>query len=301
MALLELAVQALGGVTVNLFTSAVATELSQTLQRIQASHVFVQDQEQVDKLLEVRDRIPLVQKVIYVDPTGMDGYRDDPWLISFRDLLSLGEQYGESHPGVFEKEVMRGRQDDIAVMMLTSGTTGLSKLAMLSHGNFVHMGLQWLDTSPSENIDWVSLSPPAWIVDQMWGLGVSLVGGFTMNFPETAETIPEDLREIGPSVMITSSRFWEDLASRIRVRMADAGWLKKKPSTGRNGRDGGWRRSGWKRRVPRSWSLPLFLADKTVFRPLLDRVGCSRIQSAYTGVTPSAPMSSFSSAPWAST
>lgn len=287
----ELAVQALGGVSVNLFTSAVATELSQTLQRIQATHVFAQDQEQVDKLLEVRDRIPLVQKVVYLDPTGMNGYRDDPWLVSFRDLMFLGEQYGENHPGVFEKEVMRGRQDDIAVMMLTSGTTGLSKLAMLSHGNFVHMGLQWLDIlPPTENIDWVSLSPPAWIVDQMWGLGVSLVGGFTMNFPETAETIPEDLREIGPSVMITSSRFWEDLASRIRVRMADAGWLKKKAFhwAERTGRlvekvrmeEG---------RVPRSWNLPLFLAEKTVFRPLLDRVGCSRIQSAYTGGHPISP------------
>jgi len=287
----ELAVQALGGVTVNLFTSAVATELSQTLQRIQASHVFAQDQEQVDKLIEIKDKIPMVRKVVYIDPTGMSGYREDPWLISFRDLLSSGEKYGEEHPGVFEKEVARGRQEDIAVMMLTSGTTGLSKLAMISHGNFVHMGLQWLDVLPrEEDIDWVSLSPPAWIVDQMWGLGVSLMGGFTMNFPETAETIPEDLREIGPSVMITSSRFWEDLASRIRVRMADSGWVKKKAFqwAERTGRALEKMRME-EGRAPLPWRIPCFLAEKVIFRPLLDRVGCSRIKSAYTGGHPISP------------
>ncbi|HQB29706.1 MAG TPA: AMP-binding protein [Syntrophales bacterium] len=287
----ELGAQSLGAVTVNLFSSAVADELSQVIQRIQASVIVAQDQEQVDKLLEVREKIPQVNRVVYVDPTGMNAYRDNPWLVSFRDLLEEGRKCREEHPGRFEKEVARGRQDDIAVMMLTSGTTGLSKLAMLSHGNFVHMGLQWLDSLPGEGaIDWVSLSPPAWIVDQMWGMGVSLVGGFTMNFPETAETVPEDLREIGPSVMITSSRFWEDLASRIRVRMADSSWIKRKAfqiseRTGRAAEKARMRRGS----VSPAWRAACAVAERIVFRPLLDRVGCSRIRSAFTGGHPISP------------
>ena len=224
----ELGAQAVGCITLNLFTSAVAEELSTSLNRIQAAFVVVQDQEQVDKLIAARTKLSHVRRVIYIDPTGMGSYADDPWLISFRELLERGQELEQDRPELFREELRRGNPEETALMIQTSGTTGLPKLAMLSHRNLTAIGESWIGAvsiKPGEN--WISMSPPAWIVDQMWGLGVALLGGMTMNFPETPETVMEDFREIGPSRIITASRFWEELASRIRVKMADAGWIKR--------------------------------------------------------------------------
>ncbi|MGC9323425.1 MAG: AMP-binding protein [Desulfomonilia bacterium] len=287
----QLGAQCIGSVTLCLFTSAVSTELSTALNRIQARIVIVQDQEQVDKLIEEKHRLNTVSKVVYVDPTGMRSYADNDWLISFRDLLELGKTLDTKRPDLFEQELALGRIDDVALMILTSGTTGISKLAMLTHRNFSSMACKWIDAeSLSIGSNWLSMSPPAWIVDQMWGAGVSLLGGLTMNFPETGETISGDFREIGPNTIITSSRFWEDLASSIRVKIDDAGFIKKTlfslaEKVGR----------ACEERISRKESIPLFfktlnmLASQLVFRPLLDRVGCSQFKSAYTGGHPISP------------
>ena len=215
----------MGGVTVNLFTSSVADELAEAMKRFQATVVVAQDQEQVDKLLETRSRLGFVKSVVYVDPTGMRTYRNDPWLTSFRELLERGDELEREKPQLFPSELWRGRPDDVAVMIQTSGTTGLPKLAMLTHRNFTAMARKWLVEAPvGIGSNWLSITPPAWIVDQVWGAGITLTGGLTMNFPETAETIETDFREIGPEIIVSSSRFWEDLASKIRVKMADSGY-----------------------------------------------------------------------------
>jgi long-chain acyl-CoA synthetase len=286
----ELGGQAIGAITLNLFTSAVAEELANTLNRIHASIVIVQDQEQVDKLLDVREKLPSVEKVIYIDPTGMRSYRDNTWLLSFRQLLELGEELDRKQPHIFDEELWRGRPHDTALMIMTSGTTGLSKLAMLSHVNLSSMGAKWIDVAPLYGSNWLSISPPAWIVDQMWGVGVALVSGMTMNFPETPETIVEDFREIGPAVIITSSRFWEDLASSIRVKMSDAGYIKRTlfsicEKIGDTVVD----LESRKEKIPLYLKLLKRLATLLIFRPLMDRVGCSQITSAFTGGHPISP------------
>jgi len=287
----ELGTQAVGGVTLNLFTSAVADELSTSLKRIRSSFVFAQDQEQVDKLIAIRDRIDHVRHVIYIDPTGMGSHCDDPWLLSFADLLAKGEALHQANPERFASELRLGMPEETALMIQTSGTTGLPKMARLSHRNLTAMGEGWVravSICPGEN--WISISPPAWIVDQMWGLGVALLGGMTMNFPETPETVVEDFREIGPSRIITASRFWEDLASRIRVKMADAGWIKRRifaeaEHVGRSVI------AHQIRKTPAPLYLRLLhkLARLIVYRPLLDRIGCANFRSAYTGGHPISP------------
>ena len=287
----ELGSQSVGSITINLFTSAVAEELSTSLNRIQAAYVFVQDQEQVDKLISARMKLGHVRRVIYIDPTGMGSYTDDPWLISFRELLKRGEGLNRERPGLFDSELQRGKPEETALMIQTSGTTGLPKLAMLSHRNLTAIGESWIKAvsiKPGEN--WISMSPPAWIVDQMWGLGVALLGGMTMNFPETPETVMEDFREIGPSRIITASRFWEELASRIRVKMSDAGWIKRRlfREAERIGR------AVLARQVHKEPLSPLLkglhrLASLMIYRPLLDRIGCAHFQSAYTGGHPISP------------
>lgn len=287
----ELAAHSLGSTTLNLFTSSIADELAFSIKRINSPVVVVQDQEQVDKLLEVKDKLPQTKKVVYIDPTGMTSYENDPWLISYAHLLEIGEKFNLENPHFIDEEVNKGRPEDIAVMIQTSGTTGVPKLAMLSHRNLTVMATQWVEEAkikPGEN--WLSMSPPAWIVDQMWGMGVALESAMIMNFPETTETVLEDFRDIGPSIIITASRFWEDMASSIRVKISDAGWLKKKlfycgESTGK----------AVVEKQSRNQTIPFFLRvlykvmSVVVYRPLLDRLGCAHFHSAFTGGHPISP------------
>jgi long-chain acyl-CoA synthetase len=287
----EIGCQSVGGVSLNLFTSSVAEELYHSLSRIKASYVVAQDQEQVDKLLEVREKLSHVRRVIYIDPTGMRMYKDNSWLLSFSDLIELGKNLDHEKPDIFLTELQKGRRDNLAIMIQTSGTTGISKLAMLSHRNITEMARKWVESLPmASRGNWVSLSPPAWIVDQMWGVGVALLGGMIMNFPEMQETVTEDFREIGPSFIITSSRFWEDLASRIMVKMDDAGFIKRRlfdfsTKIGKKVVE----LQSKKESVPGHLQLIHRIASCIIYQPLLDRIGCARFQSAFTGGHPISP------------
>ena len=287
----ELASHTLGATSLNLFTSSVAEELAFSIGRVRSPIVVVQDQEQVDKLLEVKDKLTQVEKIIYIDPTGMTSYEDDTWLISYAKLLDLGEKFISECPDYIDEEIAKGRPHDIAVMIQTSGTTGVPKIATLSHRNLTTMAEQWLvaaNIKPEDN--WLSMSPPAWIVDQMWGFGVALGTAMTMNFPETAETVTEDFREIGPSVLITASRFWEDMASSIRVKISDAGWLKKKlfyqgEILGRTIVQ----KQLQKQKISLATKMIYRFMTFAVYRPLLDRLGCSHFSNAFTGGHPISP------------
>ena len=287
----QLGSQAFGAVSLNLFTSAVASELLSALNRIQARFILVQDQEQVDKLLEQQGKLPHVHTIIYVDPTGMRGYRDNKLLMSYKDLLDLGKKHEARHPGLFVEEMAKGKPDEMCHMILTSGTTGISKLAMLSHRNYAAMGRKWIESNPvGIGSNWLSMTPPAWIVDQMWGFGVALLGGMTMNFPETPETVTSDFREIGPGLLISSSRFWEDLASRVRVKIDDAGPINRAmfALAERVGTACVDLKSA-RKPIPFGLRFLNHMAKALVFNPLLDRVGCSEFISAYTGGHPISP------------
>ena len=287
----QLGAQAMGAVTIPLFTSAVAKELVYGLNRVNAAFVFAQDQEQVDKLLAQREQLSHVRMVIYVDPTGMRTYRDNPWLISFAQLLELGEELDNEQPDLFIKELWEGRPEEVALMLMTSGTTGLPKMVMLSHKNLTEMARKWLETAPiGVGDNWISITPTAWIVDQMWGFGITLSGGMVMNFPETLETVVEDFREIGPTVIVTSSRFWEDLASTIRVKIGDAGFIKRafydfSQKIGTAVVD----LESEGKPVPLHLRVMKRLTYWLVSKPLMDRVGCLGFRAAYTGGHPISP------------
>ena len=287
----ELGIQSAGAVPFPMFASAAAEELSEDLNRIKAGFVIAQNQEQTNKLLALKTELSFIEHIIYVDPTGMSPYEDDPWLVSFSQLVELGEELDREQPDLFIKELWEGKPEDIALVMHTSGTTGTPKGVMLSHANFTDMACSWIKNAPIGMGDnWMSMNKTAWIIDQMWGVGITLCGGLVINFPESPESAMDDFRDLGPEVMMEPSDFWEDLASSIRVRIQDAGAIQQ-------------RLFNWSHQIAteilnletenRSVSVRLkilkWLAGRMIFLPLLDRIGGSSIRVAYVGGAPVDP------------
>ncbi|HLT57866.1 MAG: AMP-binding protein [Limnochordales bacterium] len=281
---MELAAQAIGAVVAGIYQSSVAREVAYGVQATGAVLVLAEDQEQVDKLLEVRDQIPQVRRVIYEDPRGMRRYRDDPWFLSFQELLELGKAYGGQHPDAVDRLVAQGDPDAVCLMCFSSGTTDLPKPVMLTHRNVLAMGRHFTAIEgfrPGD--DYLSFLPLAWMGEQMMAVATGLVAGFTVNCPEEVETIDHDLREIGPHLIFSPPRVWEAQMRQIRVKMEDSTWLKRQVfhwglHVGLKVAD--LRFAG--QPVPLSLKLLHRFFHFALYRLVQDRFGFLRLRKAYT-------------------
>ncbi len=280
----ELAAQAAGAISMGLYQDSVANELQYLIDFADVRFVVVEDQEQVDKILEVWDDLPKVQKVIYYDPKGLRSY-NEPFLMHFPDVEEEGRAYEEEHPGLFEQNVARGKWDDVAILCTTSGTTGLPKLAMLTHGNLISMGRNLMAIDPATPEDeFVSFLPLAWIGEQMMSLSCGLTVGFTISFPEEPETVQEDIREIGPQVMFSPPRIWENMVSQVQVKIEDSSRLKRAMFNWAMKIGTRYADTRFEKREPaRGLRLKYRLADWLVFQMVKDQLGLRHIQHAYTG------------------
>ncbi len=223
----DLAIMAVGGVTVGIFTDAGPSEMEYVIAHSEAVFAMAKDQEQCDKLLEIRDKIPNVKNVIYWDERGM-WYYDDPWLLSFEEVQALGREKLAEHPGLFEELVNQGRGDDFANFCYTSGTTGLPKGAMLTHDNFISASKYFEDTDPRYDTDnLISFAPLAWIAEHTLSVTPHVMYGVIVNFPEAPETIQANIREIAPDVIFYPARLWENLTALIQVRINDSTWINR--------------------------------------------------------------------------
>jgi long-chain acyl-CoA synthetase len=223
----QLAAQSLGGVPCTLYQDAPAEELVYVLEHAEAGIVVAEDQEQVDKILAIRARLPKLQLVVYDDTRGMFHYRDEK-LRSFEALVALGREFGKQHPGFVEAEIAKGAPHDVALLCYTSGTTGRPKGAMLSHANlFASAGAFLSQTDLRPEDDWLAYLPMAWIGDAVYTLVLQMAVGFACNCPESPETVQRDLRELGPSAFLAAPRIWENLLTQIQVKATDASWLKR--------------------------------------------------------------------------
>ncbi len=277
--------QAVGGISVAIYQTTMPDEISQLLNYLEVGFVFCDDQEQVDKLVEIRDRVPRVRRVIYEDPRGMRGYRSDEWFVFIEEIYRLGEEARAADPDDFEALVDRGRPEDVCHLCLTSGTTGLSKGTMLTHRNFISMGLQLCEADPLEDTDeYVSFLPFAWIGEQMNSFGVAMATGITINFPESVETAMEDLKEIGPHFMFGAPRIYETIRSQIWLKIDESYWLNRLLynyfiKVGETA--AGFRMSG--RPMPPGLRIRAWLGHHMIFRPLINQIGLLRLRRAYTG------------------
>ena len=286
----ELAVQSLGAAVVGIYPTSVGEEIVHILSHAQVRVVVAEDQEQVDKLVRLWDRLDTVETVIFYDPRGLEDY-DQDYLLEFTDVEASGRTYETEHPGWLDEQVDSGRSSDIAVICTTSGTTARPKLAMLSHANLLSMGRSLMSIDPiREDSRYVSFLPFAWIGEQMLTVACGLQAGFTVSFPEEANTVKADLREIGPDVMFSPPRIWEDMLSDVQVRVGEAGWLKRAGFAWghRMGEKVADRRVRGERpsvlqRVLRA------LAEQIALRPVREQLGLTRVERCYTGGAPLGP------------
>ncbi|RMG93896.1 MAG: long-chain fatty acid--CoA ligase [Chloroflexi bacterium] len=276
-------IQAAGAAVVGLYTDSTPNEMAYVIDHSDAAFVLAKDQEQCDKMLEIRDKIPRVKKVIYWDERGLWNYNED-WLISFEEVQALGRELAQKEPTRFETEVALGKGSDLATLCYTSGTTGLPKGVMLTHENLLYSNKAYLDVDPRYDTDnHVSFLPMGWIAEPVLGIAPHVYAGMIMNFPEEPETVQENIREIAPDNLFYSSRLWDTLVAMVQVRMKDSTWLNRKlyewflPV--------GYKMADQKfagKSVGLGLRLAYMLGDWLVFRPLRDKLGMSRLRSAYT-------------------
>jgi long-chain acyl-CoA synthetase len=282
----QLAIQGLGGVSLGLYQDSPGEEISYVFELSGARLVVTEDQEQVDKILSIRDALPLLEHIVYHDAKGLVSY-DVPGLKSFDEIRALGRD----RAGEFEGWVGDVSPDDTALIATTSGSTGRPKLATLSHKNLLSMAWNLGLSDPKRETDeFVSFLPLAWMGEQMMAVSSALLFGFCVNFPEEPDTVQENIREIGPHLIFSPPRVWENMAAKVRVRIMETTRFKRflfdlcMPV--------GMRYAGTVLRgeTPSAGlRLANKLADWGLFRALRDRLGFTRVRSASTGGAPLGP------------
>src|SRR5262245_12099194 len=280
----ELAAQSAGAVPVGIYVDSLPSQVTSIIDHSEARFVLVEDQEQADKVLAVRSALPRLERIIVDDMRGLETYQD-PMVCSLDALAHLGRELDAREGALYDEQLKRGQDTDVALLAYTSGTTGTSKAAMLSHRNLLVMAAGVTGVDPLGATDEIfSFLPFAWVGEQLLSVAIALHVGATVSFPEEPETVREDLREIGPHVMIAPPRFWEAMCSEYQVKIDDSGLLKR-AATRAAVRIGERVAAG---RAPAGLRKRLLygLAYLLAFRTILDKLGLSRIRYAYAGGAP---------------
>jgi long-chain acyl-CoA synthetase len=278
-----LAAQCLGGVPVPLYQDAPAADMAHVLNDADIEFAVVEDQEQVDKLLELQALCPRVRHIVFEDERGMRHYRH-AGLLSFDALQEMGRAWDAAHPGVFDEAILRGRASDTAIILYTSGTTGKPKGVMQSHAALIAAGEGGVGFDRlSDRDDVLSYLPMAWVGDCLFSFAQAMVAGFTVNCPESGDTVLTDLREIGPSYYFAPPRIFENMLTTVMIRMEDASAIKRRMfahfmnvarRSGADILDG--------KPVGALERLNYALGRLFVYEPLKNVLGLSRVRVAYT-------------------
>jgi long-chain acyl-CoA synthetase len=288
---------AVRAITVGLYPTNPPAEVAYLLSHSGARVLVAEDQEQVDKALEVLDQLPDLEKIIYLEPRGIRYRYTEPKLMSWEDFLALGAQHRESDPEAVNQRMAQTTEDDVLTMVYTSGTTGPPKGAMLSVSN-VEFCIKVLVegggfTSPPPSPADVTLSylPLCHIAERIFTTWFSACAGIQVHFAESIETVQEDLREVQPTILFGVPRIWEKMLAGVRIRIDSATWLKRMFSQFwlqvADGiaetlvRTGGKHTAGTRMRYAIGWVF--------YYRALQDRIGVRKVRYASSGAAPVAP------------
>ena len=279
----QTAAHALHCKTCCVFSDASPQDILYVIGSTDAVFVCAQDQEQVDKLLEIKAGAAQIRKVIFWEERGLWAYTDD-WLASFDDIETLGAEAQKREPDVFDDMARATQPMDTIILSMTSGTTSLPKFAEVTNYQLVQghaMNDAYVDTLQSDN--WLSFSPMAWLAEQAFGFTSHLMKGVQVNFPEGPETVPIDMREIAPAGLLFPSRVWENLARVVQFRINDSSWLNRllfvafMPIA--------YRAIDFEDRhesVPALWRTLRWIGEYAIFEPLRDKLGLTRARNVLT-------------------
>jgi long-chain acyl-CoA synthetase len=277
------AAQCLGAIPVPLYQDAVAGEMAFPIQNAEIAHALAEDQEQVDKLLEILPRCPTLKHIVYDEPRGMRSYTQ-PELTSYESLLQAGRAALKRDPAFLEAEIAKGRGEDTAAMFFTSGTTGTPKGVVLTHHALIDRAKAAAELEGLDDHDVVlAYLPPAWIGQNIFSYAQPFVTGYCICCPESAETVMTDMREIGPTYYFAPPRVLEALLTQVSIRMEDASavkrWLYRKFMNVAR-RVGGALLDG--KPVSALERVQYWAGDLLVYGPLRNVLGMSRVRVAYT-------------------
>jgi long-chain acyl-CoA synthetase len=278
-----LAVQSVGAIPIPLYQDAAALECVFPINNADVRFAFAEDQEQVDKLLEIREKCPQLTHIYFDDPRGLRTY-DEPGLASLDELLAAGKVFAATHPDFFKTQVDQIKPDDVAAMFFTSGTTGNPKGVVHTHNSLLNRAKAGADFDKLTHAEEVlAYLPPAWIGQNIFSYAQWLACGYVVNCPESAATVTIDLKEVGPTYYFAPPRVFEGLLTSVMIRMEDAGALKRRMfhyfmSVAQ--------RVGPAKMDGKSLSLVdgvlYALGNLCVYGPLRNNLGLSRVRVAYT-------------------
>jgi long-chain acyl-CoA synthetase len=287
---IDLAVQCAGGVAVGIYATNAWPQVEYVIQNSESKFFFVENEEQLDKWLTFRDKVPGLKKVIVWDLEGLRHFAD-PMAMTYEEMMELGRRVYEKTPELIEKRMVEVAPEDISMLIYTSGTTGPPKGAMLSHKNLTWMGRAITTDNPMFKTDEVmSFLPLCHVFEQLFSVLGHITQGFTVNFIESPDTVTDNMVEISPTVGYAVPRIWEKYYSAIYIRMSDATRLKRIAFY--LALKIGQKRATLKmhfKKVPFYLEALYGLAYFTVFRKLKERLGFERMRIAYSGAAPISP------------
>lgn len=224
----DIAVQCVGGITVGIYTTNSSEEVTYILNHSETRIFFVEDEEQIDKVLLARANLPLLEKVIVYDMEGLRNLKD-PLVLSFDDFLAMGKAEDQKDPQVFDRLWTQVKPEDTALIVYTSGTTGPPKGAMISHNNVTWTNRALVKSNTAyEGDEILSYLPLCHVAERNSTTFAAMTNGYIINFAENLETVPEDLREISPHSFFAVPRIWEKFYSQVILRMQECTWLERK-------------------------------------------------------------------------
>ncbi len=269
----EIASQSLGAIAMGIYSDALENEIKYLINYSFCEVIFVEDEEQADKIISLGKSISSIKLIIYDDERGMNKYRDKR-LISYNDLVLLGKNVNIKYPKKFDSILDSLLPEDIGLLCPTSGTTSNPKLAKISHLAILKHAERYLEVDPKNNDDeYVSVLPLPWIMEQMYAVAKWLISRMKINFVEEQETMMSDLREIGPSFILLAPRVWEQIAADVRAKIMESSFIKRNLynlfiKLAAN-------------KINQRWRL--ILSEYFLFYWLRDRLGFSNLKSAATG------------------